>query len=205
MFFAFFAALLLVVTLETNAQFNPCPSCPSGYSSGSYLLIETYTDPITLLPAQCTLKIFYCYKLSPTGYLDIQFNGLEAGPCFQYLTIDAAFWRRVWEGTLDNQINNPAMVPCSTLTELTAFITRANCWKIENDVENQVCRLMNCGETGSCQFEYKICLEYNPLRVKKTLVSATSLGSSSCSSTMPPLGYTWNDYWQTICFQYPCE
>jgi len=91
------------------------------------------------------------------------------------------------------------------------------CWKYKNEeayrgeIFDYVPRLYPCKGTGVwCQTIWRICLDYNytPARLTITSISKDVIGSPGCLTEkpeLPPQGKTFDEPWETYCFETACQ
>ena len=198
MIFMFVIALTVFVT-------NANATCPTGWTSEDFSY--EYTPG-------CTVTVYYCHITLPTGEFKVKIDRitLQMDCALDFINTTAS-WDDMQDRVRTDFMLNVTFPPCP-LAIFNVEIRRADCWAIKNVPADPITQtpwymeLIDCGQTGYCEWRYKICYNSQTGKNESSPPEIISVPSEFCSGTMPqmpPQGYTWDDTWTTECYGISCE
>jgi len=189
---------------------NANATCPTGWTSRSVTyLYDSDNDEI----GDCEVTVHYCHITLPTGEFKVKIDRITLQMDCALDFIDTTdFWDDMRDRVRKDFMELVTFPPCP-LAVFNVEIRRADCWAIKNVPPDLLLQtpwymeLVDCGQTGFCEWYYKICYDSNLGKNVSTYISKNSVPSESCTGTMPqlpPQGYSWNQAWTTECYGVSC-
>lgn len=144
----------------------------------------TITRVVTVAGVPCTVDITFCHVISPLGirYIKICSVNIPFGCAWNSVDLSSStFWDLIYHELLVYSNGFFPFPPCEFLNQFSVNveITKADCWRIENDYAAQQSILIKCdGEPSTCYKEFRICWDNGVLT--KTIISSRLVGDSEC-------------------------
>jgi hypothetical protein len=201
----FLIIMIIVFFTSANLSFSVCPP---GWDSYNYTYSYLFNND------ECDITVYYCCTTLPSGTFVVRVDMIQVEiPCgFQVVGLED-FWEDFYNRLSDTAIYyGGSFPPCDDVHSPIKYmeIRKVLCWKLHNlGGGTGLGRIVDCGYTGQCIWNYKLCTNYNytPPKNEKIPLGRTAITGENCSSIppiVPPQGYGWGDEWWTECYIISC-
>jgi hypothetical protein len=175
----FLTVVVLLSMLAITDSYAQSSCCPPGYTNAT---VTEYIYDISGSDS-CEVTVNFCHFLSPSGTRHIKICSVTIlSNCILDVNLsDGSFWDQIFGIAIDYSDSQLAFPPCnsSNPTALVVEITRASCWILMADWQNQQYVFEPCEGDAYCYNFYEVCWEAGILT--KTPYSSHGSGSVDCT------------------------